>query len=104
MQCPQASFCSPRSGAKNHLPTWLEPYLQRAVTVTSTSTIRIYLANASEPSSLDNDELPMSDELIAENDFNHISSAYGMLRRFFLLNVWEISTFLEGFKKFFDDC
>ncbi|VDK76771.1 unnamed protein product [Onchocerca ochengi] len=73
--CPQASFCLPISGEKRHLPIWIEPYLQRAITVTSSSTIRILLENASEPS-LDNDESSISDELVAENDDNLVNVAY----------------------------
>uniref|UniRef100_A0AAF5Q5J2 ZP domain-containing protein n=3 Tax=Wuchereria bancrofti TaxID=6293 RepID=A0AAF5Q5J2_WUCBA len=73
--CPRASFCSPTSGERRHLPAWIEPYLQRAITVSSSSTIRILLANASEPS-LDNDDTSISDELIAESDDNLINVAY----------------------------
>uniref|UniRef100_A0A0R3RQU3 ZP domain-containing protein n=1 Tax=Elaeophora elaphi TaxID=1147741 RepID=A0A0R3RQU3_9BILA len=73
--CPRASFCSPTSDERRHLPTWVEPYLQRAVTVTSSSSIRILLANASEPL-LDNDDTSISDELFAESDDNFVSVAY----------------------------
>ncbi|VDO66291.1 unnamed protein product, partial [Onchocerca flexuosa] len=75
LQCPQASFCLPISGERRHLPTWIEPYLQRSITVTSSSTIRILLPNASEPS-LDNDESSISDELVAESDDNLVNVAY----------------------------
>ncbi|VBB29839.1 unnamed protein product [Acanthocheilonema viteae] len=73
--CPQASFCSPTSGERRHLPSWVEPYLQQAITVSSSSAIRILLANASEPS-LDNDDTSISDELVAESDNNLINVAY----------------------------
>ncbi|KAK6113796.1 hypothetical protein QQG55_53140 [Brugia pahangi] len=74
--CPRASFCSSTSNDRRHLPTWIEPYLQQAITVSSSSTIRILLTNATEPS-LDNDnDLSISDELIAENDDNLINVAY----------------------------
>ncbi|CAG9533197.1 unnamed protein product [Cercopithifilaria johnstoni] len=73
--CPRASFCSPTSGEKRHLPSWVEPYVQQAITVTSTSTIRILLANASEPS-LDNGDTSISDELVAESDDNLVNVVY----------------------------
>ncbi|VDK83764.1 unnamed protein product [Litomosoides sigmodontis] len=74
-KCPRASFCSLTSGERRQLPTWVEPYLQRAVTVTSTSTIHIFLSNASEPS-LYNDDTSISDDLVAESDNNPANIAY----------------------------
>uniref|UniRef100_A0A915PLA9 ZP domain-containing protein n=1 Tax=Setaria digitata TaxID=48799 RepID=A0A915PLA9_9BILA len=74
--CPRSSFCSPTAGERRHFPSWIEPHLQRSITVTLNSPIRILLANASEPTLLDDDELSNSDDLIAESDDNLVNVAY----------------------------
>ncbi|VDN03203.1 unnamed protein product [Thelazia callipaeda] len=74
--CPHASFCSPSSQEQQHLPYWIEPYIERAVTVSLPSPIRILLANASEPSLDSNDMLSLPEDIVTETNEDAYNAVY----------------------------